>query len=71
MVKYSFFLRKSHFTFGIPSAKYVYNLFCDSNNYCKGDLNGSVHETDKKLNCLGVPRVLQLTFIHFVMDLRK
>ena len=48
----------------------MYNLFRNS-NYCKGDLNGFVHETDKKLNCLGILRVLQLTFIHFVMDLRK
>ena len=37
----------------------------------KGALNSFVHETEKKLHCPCTPRRLQLTFIHFVMDLRK
>ena len=37
----------------------------------KACLNGFVHETDKKLHCLCIPRGLQLTFIHSVMDLGK
>ena len=35
----------------------------------KACLNSFVHETDKKLHCLCIPRGLQLTFIHSVMDL--
>ena len=37
----------------------------------KACLNGVVHETDKKLHCLCIPRGLQLTFIHSVRDLRE
>ena len=70
MVTEFFFLQKSHFTSGIPSAKYTYNWFHNS-NYCKGGLNGFVHETDKKFDTLCIPRGLQSTFIRFVMDPRK
>ena len=71
MVKEYFFFAKLSFYFGIPLARYVYNWFHYS-NYCKGGLNGFVHETDKKsIHCLWIPRGLQLTFIHFVMDPRK
>ena len=37
----------------------------------KACLNGIVHETDKKLHCLCIPRGLQLRFIHSDMDHRK
>ena len=71
MVKEYFFFAKLSFYFGIPLARYVYNWFHYS-NYCKGGLNGFVHETDKKFNTLYIPRGLQSTFIHFVMmDPRK
>ena len=72
MVKKIFFLQKSHFTSGIPSAKYVYNWFHNS-NYCKGGLNGFVHETDWRnlLHWLCIPRGLLLTFIHFIVVPRK
>ena len=53
MVKEFFSLQKSHFTSRIPSAKHVYNWFHNS-NYCKGGLNGFVHETDQKFNTLSV-----------------
>ena len=57
-------------TSGVLSTKHVYNGYLNS-NYSKGSLNSFAHETDKKLHCLCIPRGLQLTFIHFVMDIRK
>ena len=56
MLKYTFLMQTGLIIF----------VFCRLNSF-----NSFVHETDKKLHCLGIPRGLQLTFIHSVMDLRK